>query len=105
MEFRTATVSKSLNPEWNENFTFPVTDVTDAIHVLVYDQDRFHDPLFLGRVAVPLLPLLGSDPRRIERVEELSLALKDKRLEKRAKGAHPQVRLRIEFCANKLRWD
>lgn len=54
-EFRSRTISKTLSPQWDEHYVFPIRDMADVLHVKVFDQDRFQEPEFLGRVAIPLL--------------------------------------------------
>uniref|UniRef100_A0A669ENS2 Multiple C2 and transmembrane domain-containing protein 2 n=1 Tax=Oreochromis niloticus TaxID=8128 RepID=A0A669ENS2_ORENI len=52
---QTHTVYKSLNPEWNTVFTFPVKDIHDVLVVTIFDEDGDKAPDFLGKVAIPLL--------------------------------------------------
>ncbi|XP_067105611.1 multiple C2 and transmembrane domain-containing protein 2 [Osmerus mordax] len=54
---QTHTVYKTLNPEWNKVFTFPVKDIHDILEVTVFDEDGDKPPDFLGRVAIPLLSI------------------------------------------------
>uniref|UniRef100_A0AAX7SCT0 C2 domain-containing protein n=1 Tax=Astatotilapia calliptera TaxID=8154 RepID=A0AAX7SCT0_ASTCA len=51
---QTHTVYKSLNPEWNTVFTFPVKDIHDVLVVTIFDEDGDKAPDFLGKVAIPL---------------------------------------------------
>lgn len=53
----THTVYKTLNPEWNKVFTFPVKDIHDVLEVTVFDEDGDKAPDFLGKVAIPLLSI------------------------------------------------
>ncbi|CAH7337275.1 Mctp2 [Phodopus roborovskii] len=52
---QTHTIYKSLNPEWNKVFTFPIKDIHDVLEVTVFDEDGDKAPDFLGKVAIPLL--------------------------------------------------
>ncbi|ELK02267.1 Multiple C2 and transmembrane domain-containing protein 2 [Pteropus alecto] len=52
---QTHTIYKTLNPEWNKVFTFPVKDIHDVLEVTVFDEDGDKPPDFLGKVAIPLL--------------------------------------------------
>uniref|UniRef100_A0A8C7GE70 Multiple C2 and transmembrane domain containing 2 n=1 Tax=Oncorhynchus kisutch TaxID=8019 RepID=A0A8C7GE70_ONCKI len=52
---QTHTIYKTLNPEWNKVFTFPVKDIHDVLELKVFDEDGDKAPDFLGRVAIPLL--------------------------------------------------
>ncbi|KAM3877092.1 multiple C2 and transmembrane domain-containing protein 2-like [Diretmus argenteus] len=52
---QTHTIYKSLHPEWNKVFTFPVKDIHDVLVVTIFDEDGDKPPDFLGKVAIPLL--------------------------------------------------
>uniref|UniRef100_A0A665V5F9 Multiple C2 and transmembrane domain-containing protein 2-like n=1 Tax=Echeneis naucrates TaxID=173247 RepID=A0A665V5F9_ECHNA len=52
---QTHTIYKTLHPEWNQVFTFPVTDIHDVLVVTIFDDDGDKAPDFLGRIAIPLL--------------------------------------------------
>uniref|UniRef100_A0A7N6F7S8 C2 domain-containing protein n=1 Tax=Anabas testudineus TaxID=64144 RepID=A0A7N6F7S8_ANATE len=54
---QTHTVYKTLNPEWNKVFTFPVKDIHDVLVVTIFDEDGDKAPDFLGKVAIPLLSI------------------------------------------------
>ncbi|XP_076011590.1 multiple C2 and transmembrane domain-containing protein 2-like isoform X2 [Genypterus blacodes] len=54
---QTHTVYKSLNPEWNEVFTFPIKDIHDVLEVTIFDEDGDKPPDFLGKIAIPLLSI------------------------------------------------
>ncbi|XP_055335584.1 multiple C2 and transmembrane domain-containing protein 1-like isoform X2 [Paramacrobiotus metropolitanus] len=83
---------KTLDPEWNRVFTFPVNDVHSALDITVMDMDQDKKSDFLGRVAIPLL--------RIQNNERRWYALKDQKLQGRAKGA---ILLEMEMIYNPLR--
>ncbi|KAG7327350.1 hypothetical protein KOW79_008956 [Hemibagrus wyckioides] len=57
---QTHTVYKTLYPEWNKVFTFPVKDIHDILEVTVFDEDGDKAPDFLGKVAIPLLSIRNS---------------------------------------------
>lgn len=98
VEFKSNTIKKEINPVWDEEFVFPITDMSDIMYITVYDEDRFNDPEFLGKVAIPLYFISQQSPTR-----EVTLALKDKKLQSRAKGHHPQITIKFEIQWNKLR--
>uniref|UniRef100_A0A672R4L1 C2 domain-containing protein n=1 Tax=Sinocyclocheilus grahami TaxID=75366 RepID=A0A672R4L1_SINGR len=54
---QTHTIYKTLNPEWNKVFTFPVKDIHEVLEVTVFDEDGDKAPDFLGKVALPLLSI------------------------------------------------
>uniref|UniRef100_A0A8C7MNI9 Multiple C2 and transmembrane domain-containing protein 2 n=1 Tax=Oncorhynchus kisutch TaxID=8019 RepID=A0A8C7MNI9_ONCKI len=52
---QTHTIYKTLNPNWNKVFTFPVKDIHDILDLTIFDEDGDKAPDFLGKVAIPLL--------------------------------------------------
>ncbi|XP_072515956.1 multiple C2 and transmembrane domain-containing protein 2 isoform X2 [Salminus brasiliensis] len=54
---QTHTVYKTLNPEWDKVFTFPIKDIHDILEVTVFDEDGDKAPDFLGKVAIPVLSI------------------------------------------------
>ncbi|XP_021091246.1 multiple C2 and transmembrane domain-containing protein 2 isoform X2 [Mesocricetus auratus] len=75
---QTHTIYKSLNPEWNKVFTFPIKDIHDVLEVTVFDEDGDKAPDFLGKVAIPLLSIRDGQPN--------CYVLKNKDLEQAFKG-------------------
>ncbi|XP_053209513.1 multiple C2 and transmembrane domain-containing protein-like isoform X2 [Panonychus citri] len=75
---QTNTEYKTLCPEWNKIFTFPVRDIHEVLELTVYDEDRDKKFEFLGKVAIPLLKIVNG--------EKKWFPLKDKKLLKRTKG-------------------
>uniref|UniRef100_A0AAY4BLR6 C2 domain-containing protein n=1 Tax=Denticeps clupeoides TaxID=299321 RepID=A0AAY4BLR6_9TELE len=59
---QTHAIHKTLNPEWNKVFTFPVKDVHDALELTVYSDAGDKPPEFLGKVAIPLLRIQNGQP-------------------------------------------
>lgn len=58
-KFRTKVVDMSLNPTWDEKFSFEVRDVRDALRLAVYDKDLIGKD-FLGKVKFPLSDLMNT---------------------------------------------
>ncbi|GAB1292209.1 Multiple C2 and transmembrane domain-containing protein 2 [Apodemus speciosus] len=75
---QTHTIYKSLNPEWNKVFTFPIKDIHEVLEVTVFDEDGDKAPDFLGKVAIPLLSIRDGQPN--------CYVLKNKDLEQAFKG-------------------
>ncbi|XP_050005084.1 multiple C2 and transmembrane domain-containing protein 2 isoform X1 [Alexandromys fortis] len=75
---QTHTIYKTLNPEWNKVFTFPIKDIHDVLEVTVFDEDGDKAPDFLGKVAIPLLSIRDGQPN--------CYVLKNKDLEQAFKG-------------------
>lgn len=75
---QTHTIYKTLNPEWNKVFTFPVKDIHDVLEVTVFDEDGDKPPDFLGKVAIPLLSIRDGQTN--------CYVLKNKDLEQAFKG-------------------
>ncbi|XP_017554996.1 multiple C2 and transmembrane domain-containing protein 2 isoform X1 [Pygocentrus nattereri] len=73
---QTHVLYKTLNPEWNKVFTFPVKDIHDILEVTVFDEDGDKPPDFLGKVAIPVLSIhngqIISCPLRKDHLESLS---------------------------------
>lgn len=61
---RTSVVHKSLNPCWNEDFFFNVTDLDEELKLTVWDEDRFTDD-FLGQARIKVSDVLDSDKQSI----------------------------------------
>ena len=48
-------MSRTVNPEWNERFTFKVADPNTAkLHFKVKDHERFHTNRTLGEFTIPV---------------------------------------------------
>ncbi|XP_062403637.1 multiple C2 and transmembrane domain-containing protein 2 [Sardina pilchardus] len=56
-KLQTQTIHKTLNPEWNKVFTFPIKDIHDVLVLAVYNDDGDKPSELLGKVAVPLLSI------------------------------------------------
>lgn len=52
-KFKTKAV-KSLNPMWDEQFTFWVDDLKDSLIVSVMDEDKFFNYDYVGRLKMPI---------------------------------------------------
>uniref|UniRef100_A0A7N9B170 Multiple C2 and transmembrane domain-containing protein 2-like n=1 Tax=Mastacembelus armatus TaxID=205130 RepID=A0A7N9B170_9TELE len=89
---QTHTIYKSLNPEWNKAFTFPVKDVHDVLVVTIFDEDGDKAPDFLGKVAIPLLS--------IRRGQQITFQLKKEDLGGLSKGS---ITLELDVIFNPVR--
>ncbi|XP_040912784.1 multiple C2 and transmembrane domain-containing protein 2-like isoform X2 [Toxotes jaculatrix] len=89
---QTHTIYKSLHPEWNKVFTFPVKDIHDVLVVTIFDEDGDKAPDFLGKVGIPLLS--------IRRGQQISFPLKKEDLGGLSKGS---VTLELEVIFNPVR--
>uniref|UniRef100_A0A3P9B8G9 Multiple C2 and transmembrane domain-containing protein 2 n=1 Tax=Maylandia zebra TaxID=106582 RepID=A0A3P9B8G9_9CICH len=89
---QTHTVYKSLNPEWDTVFTFPVKDIHDVLVVTIFDEDGDKAPDFLGKVAIPLL--------LIRRGQQIAFPLKKEDLGELSKGS---ITLELEVIFNPVR--
>ncbi|OWA52050.1 Multiple C2 and transmembrane domain-containing protein 1 [Hypsibius exemplaris] len=83
---------KTLDPEWNREFSFLVQDVHSVLEITVLDMDQDNKSDFLGRVAIPLL--------NIKNHERRWYALKDDKLMGRSKGS---ILLEMDLVYNPLR--
>ncbi|KAA8595992.1 hypothetical protein FQN60_011283 [Etheostoma spectabile] len=89
---QTHTVYKSLHPEWNKVFTFPVKDIHEVLVVTIFDEDGDKAPDFLGKVAIPLLS--------IRRGQQIAYPLKKEDLGGLSKGS---ITLELEVIFNPVR--
>ncbi|XP_030232523.1 multiple C2 and transmembrane domain-containing protein 2 isoform X3 [Gadus morhua] len=89
---QTHTIYKTLNPEWNEVFTFPIKDVHEVLEVTIFDEDGDKAPDFLGKTAIPLLMA----PNR----QQITLPLKKENLGSLSKGV---LTLELELLFNPVR--
>ncbi|XP_071344283.1 multiple C2 and transmembrane domain-containing protein 2-like isoform X2 [Trachinotus anak] len=89
---QTHTIYKSLHPEWNKVFTFPVKDIHDVLVVTIFDEDGDKAPDFLGKVAIPLLS--------IRRGQQIAFPLKKEDLGGLSKGS---ITLELEVIFNPVR--
>ncbi|KAM9409679.1 multiple C2 and transmembrane domain-containing protein 2-like isoform 2-T3 [Pholidichthys leucotaenia] len=89
---QTHTIYKSLHPEWNKVFTFPVKDIHDVLVVTIFDEDGDKAPDFLGKAAIPLLS--------IRRGQQIAYPLKKEDLGGLSKGS---ITLELEVIFNPVR--
>uniref|UniRef100_A0A8D3E326 C2 domain-containing protein n=1 Tax=Scophthalmus maximus TaxID=52904 RepID=A0A8D3E326_SCOMX len=89
---QTHTIYKSLHPEWNKVFTFPVKDIHDVLVVTIFDEDGDKAPDFLGKVAIPLLS--------IRRGHQIAIPLKKEDLGGLSKGS---ITLELDVIFNPVR--
>uniref|UniRef100_A0A673A1Z3 Multiple C2 and transmembrane domain-containing protein 2-like n=1 Tax=Sphaeramia orbicularis TaxID=375764 RepID=A0A673A1Z3_9TELE len=89
---QTHTVYKTLHPEWNKVFTFPVKDIHDVLTVTIFDEDGDKAPDFLGKVAIPLLSIRGG--------QQITFPLKKEDLGGLSKGS---ITLELEVIFNPVR--
>nr|KAF6410944.1 multiple C2 and transmembrane domain containing 2 [Rousettus aegyptiacus] len=89
---QTHTIYKTLNPEWNKVFTFPVKDIHDVLEVTVFDEDGDKPPDFLGKIAIPLLSIRDGQTN--------CYVLKNKDLEQAFKGL---IYLEMDFIYNPVK--
>ncbi|KAM6981306.1 multiple C2 and transmembrane domain-containing protein 2 [Aplochiton taeniatus] len=89
---QTHTIYKTLNPEWNKVFTFPVKDIHDILEVTLFDEDGDKPPDFLGKVAIPLLSINNG--------QQISCLLKKEDLGGLSKGT---ITLELDVIFNPVR--
>ncbi|XP_068579748.1 multiple C2 and transmembrane domain-containing protein 2-like isoform X2 [Cebidichthys violaceus] len=91
-KLQTHTIYKTLNPEWNKAFTFPIKDIHDVIELTLLDENGDKAPDFLGKVAIPLLT--------VQNGQQICLFLKKEDLGNTSKGT---ITLVLEVIYNKVR--
>ncbi|KAF6738170.1 Multiple C2 and transmembrane domain-containing protein 2 [Oryzias melastigma] len=91
-KLQTTTSYKTVNPEWNQAFTFPIKDINDVVELTVLDENGDKSPNFLGKVAIPLLS--------VQNGQQMCFFLKKENLERAAKGT---ITLQMEVIYSKVR--
>ncbi|XP_041853703.1 multiple C2 and transmembrane domain-containing protein 2 isoform X2 [Melanotaenia boesemani] len=91
-KLQTDTAYKTLNPEWNKAFTFPIKDIHDVIEFTVFDENGEKSANFLGKVTIPLLSVKNG--------QQICLFLKKEDLGRASKGT---ITLVLEVIYNKVR--
>jgi len=76
--FRTATIDKTVNPEWNRTFYFDISDLYECLTLSIYDEDQNEDD-FLGRLCLPIADMIND--------QKIEYRLKTKRLDNFTQGA------------------
>lgn len=89
---QTHTIYKTLNPEWNKVFTFPIKDIHEVLEITVFDEDGDKAPDFLGKVAVPLLSVHNG--------QQVACALRKENLGGLSKGT---ILLELEVIFNSVK--
>ncbi|XP_015234211.1 PREDICTED: multiple C2 and transmembrane domain-containing protein 2-like [Cyprinodon variegatus] len=90
-KLQTHTVYRTVNPEWNKTFTFPIKDIHDVVEVNVFDENGDKSPNLLGKLAIPLLT--------VQNGQQICLLLKKEDLGRTAKGT---ITLVLEVIFNKV---
>lgn len=62
---RTKVVKKSLNPSWEEEFSFKVEDLNDELVVTVLDEDKYFNDDFVGYLKVPVSRVFDADNKSL----------------------------------------
>ena len=63
---RSATVYKSLDPTWNEEFLFNVRELeVDVLHITLWDEDMLGQADFLGQITLPVMVVAQAEGMRI----------------------------------------
>lgn len=60
-KLKSRVVQKNLNPYWDEKFSFRVEDLSKNLNVEVYDEDRYCNDDFIGKIKIPLSKLMDAD--------------------------------------------
>eukprot|EP00010_Vexillifera_abyssalis_P009306 CAMPEP_0201545770 /NCGR_PEP_ID=MMETSP0173_2-20130828/2197_1 /ASSEMBLY_ACC=CAM_ASM_000268 /TAXON_ID=218659 /ORGANISM="Vexillifera sp., Strain DIVA3 564/2" /LENGTH=645 /DNA_ID=CAMNT_0047954261 /DNA_START=29 /DNA_END=1966 /DNA_ORIENTATION=- len=56
-QYKTETISKNCNPEWNEQWTWILPNASTQVWVEVWDWDRIGKDNFLGKLKIPITEL------------------------------------------------
>ncbi|RDX72852.1 C2 and GRAM domain-containing protein, partial [Mucuna pruriens] len=91
--FRTKVIKKSLNPKWNEEFSFKVDDLNEELVISVMDEDKFFNDDFVGQLKVPISLVFEEEIKSLG-TAWYSLQPKTKKSKNKESG---EIRLSIYF--------
>ncbi|XP_068643334.1 C2 and GRAM domain-containing protein At1g03370-like [Aristolochia californica] len=91
---KTKVVKKSLNPSWNEEFSFRVEDLNEELAVSVLDEDKYFNDDFLGQLKVPVSNVFDAENKTLGPAW-YPLQPKNKKLKSRDCG---EIRLTISLA-------
>ncbi|CAJ1962757.1 unnamed protein product [Sphenostylis stenocarpa] len=91
--FRTKVIKKSLNPKWNEEFSFRVDDLNEELVISVMDEDKFFNDDFVGQLRVPISIVFEEEIKSLG-TAWYSLQPKSKKSKNKESG---EIRLSIYF--------
>ena len=77
--FRTRTIYKTLNPEWERTFYFDISELYQNLFITVFDEDEKDADDFMGRFCIPILDMIQN--------EKIEYRLKSKQLTKLQQGS------------------
>lgn len=69
-DFRTRVVTHSLNPEWNQSFSFEVYDPTAVLHIDIFDEDFHGDDDYMCGLKIPVATLLNTNESHWYRMQD-----------------------------------
>ncbi|KAK7332468.1 hypothetical protein VNO80_29220 [Phaseolus coccineus] len=91
--FRTKVIKKSLNPKWNEEFSFRVDDLNEELVLSVMDEDKFFNDDFVGQLKLPISIVFEEEIKSLG-TAWYSLQPKSKKSKNKESG---EIRLSIYF--------
>ncbi|MCL7043837.1 hypothetical protein MKW94_011482 [Papaver nudicaule] len=62
---KTKVVKKSLNPSWNEDFSFRVDDLNEELLISVFDEDKFMTHDFIGQLKFPISEIFDAENKTL----------------------------------------
>lgn len=77
-KLKTSVISKSINPEWNEDLTLTVTDPSLPVKLRVYDKDTFSLDDKMGDAQFDINPFLEAVKMRLENLPNGTIITKVK---------------------------
>ncbi|XP_028754994.1 C2 and GRAM domain-containing protein At1g03370 isoform X2 [Neltuma alba] len=95
-KFKTKVVKKSLNPKWDEEFSFRVDDLNEELQFSVMDEDRYFNDDFVGQLKVPVSLVFEEEIKSLG-TAWYSLQPKSKKSKNKECG---EIRLSIYFSQN-----
>ncbi|XP_027338602.1 C2 and GRAM domain-containing protein At1g03370-like isoform X1 [Abrus precatorius] len=92
--FKTKVIKKSLNPKWDEEFSFWVDDLNEELVISVMDEDKFFNDDFVGQLKVPISLVFEEE---IKSLGTAWYSLQPKSKKSKNKESAGEVRLSIYF--------
>lgn len=63
--FKTKVVKKSLNPSWDEEFSFRVEDLNEELVLSVLDEDKYFNDDFIGWIRISASKVFDSEDKSL----------------------------------------
>jgi len=94
---KTSTVSKSLDPEWNENFAFAIgSDSSEILNFRLFDKETFSKDDFIGLASISVQDIITRGPQ----TKQFSLIDKKDNIVKGKSGVDTSLTVELGWTAD-----